>query len=93
MYEPIKKRKKRTTKFTVPSPPEEGNAVSAEAGGSGLTPPHPYNQTHHHIDMGESADPSASQLDAWAGMGADASMSDSTVTTSPSLLEIGRAHV
>ncbi|KAH6683658.1 fungal-specific transcription factor domain-containing protein [Plectosphaerella plurivora] len=81
VYEPIKKRKKRTTKFTVPSPPDDTLATSPETG-PGATQAFHYGQptTDSHLDG------SAAQMDSWASMGADASMSDSTVTTSPSLL-------
>lgn len=76
----------------MPSPPDNDN----DNDGSSLDLAAHGTQTfqygsHSAIDMGadahdHSSSSSAAQMDAWAAMGADASMSDSTVTTSPSLL-------
>ncbi|KAM0323703.1 hypothetical protein ACHAQA_008640 [Verticillium albo-atrum] len=102
VYEPIKKRKKRTTKFTVPSPPDAASTPGSS--GPSTAPPdsttvaqHPHQQQHHqqhtYYEPGQTPEGFASSfLDPWAGggggssLGGDASMSDSTTGTSPSLL-------
>ncbi|KAM0530821.1 hypothetical protein ACHAP6_008684 [Verticillium nonalfalfae] len=86
VYEPIKKRKKRTTKFTVPSPPDAGSTPGSS--GPSTAPSDPtLNQQHLHqayFEPGQTPEGLASFLDPWAG--GDTSMSDSTTGTSPSLL-------
>ncbi|KAG7138587.1 L-arabinose-responsive transcription regulator ARA1 like protein [Verticillium longisporum] len=91
VYEPIKKRKKRTTKFTVPSPPDAGSTPGSS--GPSTAPSDPtLNQQHvqqphlhqAYFEPGQTPEGLASFLDPWAG--GDTSMSDSTTGTSPSLL-------
>ncbi|KAM0277470.1 hypothetical protein ACHAQH_005748 [Verticillium albo-atrum] len=92
VYEPIKKRKKRTTKFTVPSPQDAGSTPGSS--GPSAAPPdqlttQQQQQRHNHhqqayFERGQTPEGLASFLDPCAG--GDTSMSDSTTGTSPSLL-------
>ncbi|KAF3351171.1 hypothetical protein BJF96_g5329 [Verticillium dahliae] len=91
VYEPIKKRKKRTTKFTVPSPPDAGSTPGSS--GPSTAPSDPTSHQQHvqqphlhqaYFEPGQTPEGLASFLDPWAA--GDTSMSDSTTGTSPSLL-------